>query len=203
MFSGFLEGRAIDSAIIGIIYFIFLEILNVPYAALLAVICGVTNIIPFFGPFIGGFIGGVIILAADPIKLIPFIIFVFVIQFFDGYILDPHIVGGYLQLSSFSIVFAVLLCGGLWGFTGMLIGVPLFAVIYDIVKKICFYILKKKGRYDLVIKYRKEFKDSRPNSIKKRRGKRTKKLNEVTASEENSTPEACSDVTVTSSSEIE
>ncbi|MBE6684761.1 MAG: AI-2E family transporter [Ruminococcaceae bacterium] len=168
MFSGFLEGRVLDSAIVGIIYYVVLELINVPYPALLAVICGVTNIIPFFGPFIGGFVGGVIILAADPIKLIPFIIFVFVVQFLDGYILDPHIVGGYLQLSSFAIVFAVLLCGGLWGFTGMLIGVPLFAVIYDIAKKVCCHILKKRGKYDLVIKYKKEFHKPKAASAKQK-----------------------------------
>lgn len=171
MFSGFLEGRVLDSAIVGLIYYVALEFMNVPYPALLAVICGVTNIIPFFGPFIGGFIGGFIVLAADPIKLIPFIIFIFVIQFLDGYILDPHIVGGYLQLSSFSIIFAVLLCGGLWGFTGMLIGVPLFAVIYDICKKVCCHILKKRGRYDLVINYKKEFRQPKGSSGKPKKVK--------------------------------
>ena len=168
MFSGFLEGRVLDSAIVGLIYYVVLELMNMPYPALLAVICGVTNIIPFFGPFIGGFIGGVILISADPIKLIPFIIFIFVIQFLDGYILDPHIVGGYLQLSSFAIVFAVLLCGGLWGFTGMLIGVPLFAVIYDIGKKICCHILKKRGKYDLVINYKMEHRAEKNTGKKKK-----------------------------------
>lgn len=168
MFSGFLEGRVLDSAIVGLIYYVVLELMNMPYPALLAVICGVTNIIPFFGPFIGGFIGGVIIISADPIKLIPFVIFIFIIQFLDGYILDPHIVGGYLQLSSFAIVFAVLLCGGLWGFTGMLIGVPLFAVIYDIGKKVCCHILKKRGKYDLVINYKLEHKAEKSASKKKK-----------------------------------
>ena len=186
MFSGFLEGRVLDSAIVGLIYYVVLELMNVPYPALLAVICGVTNIIPFFGPFIGGFIGGFIILSADPIKLIPFIIFIFVIQFLDGYILDPHIVGGYLQLSSFAIVFAVLLCGGLWGFPGMLVGVPLFAVMYDIAKKVCCHILKKRGRYDLVINYKLEHK------AEKNEGKKKKKAvagNGGSAPEPQSTPE--------------
>jgi len=154
MFSGFLEGKVIDSAIIGILYYIFLEIMNVPYPALVAVICGVTNIIPIFGPFIGSVPSGLIILSADPIKVIPFIIFVFVIQFLDGYIIDPHIVGGNIQLSSFCVVFAVLVFGGLWGFVGLLVGVPTFAVIYDIVKKIVYYMLKKKGKYDIIAKYK-------------------------------------------------
>lgn len=157
MFSGFLEGKIIDSAIIGIIYYIVLELLNVPYAPLVAVICGVTNIIPIFGPFIGAIPSGLIILTADPVKVIPFIIFVFVVQFVDGYIIDPHIVGGNIKLSSFSVVFAVILFGGLWGFAGLLIGVPTFAVIYDIVKKICINILKKRGKYDLWVKFNDDF----------------------------------------------
>ncbi len=204
MFSGFLEGRVLDSAIVGIIYYVFLELANVPYPALVAVICGITNIIPFFGPFIGGFLGGFIILTADPIKLIPFIIFVFVAQFLDGYILDPHIVGGYLQLSSFSIVFAVLLCGGLWGFTGMLIGVPLFAVIYDICKKVCCHILKKRGRYDLVIKYKKEFGKPKASSVKGKDSKQAEKEPASTASSSDEPePSAEADaVTVDTSSDI-
>ena len=202
MFSGFLEGRVLDSAIVGLIYYVFLELANVPYPALVAVICGITNIIPFFGPFIGGFLGGFIILTADPIKLIPFIIFVFVAQFLDGYILDPHIVGGYLQLSSFSIVFAVLLCGGLWGFTGMIIGVPLFAVIYDICKKICCHILKKRGRYDLVIKYKKEFRKPKASSRKKIPKQAEKELKSAASDNDTeSTPETEA-VTVDNSSEI-
>ncbi|MBR4032178.1 MAG: AI-2E family transporter [Clostridia bacterium] len=203
MFSGFLEGRVLDSAIVGLIYYVFLELANVPYPALVAVICGITNIIPFFGPFIGGFLGGFIILTADPIKLIPFIIFVFVAQFLDGYILDPHIVGGYLQLSSFSIVFAVLLCGGLWGFTGMIIGVPLFAVIYDICKKICSHILKKRGRYDLVIKYKKEFRKPKASSRKKIPKQAEKELKSAASSDNDpeATPETEA-VTVDNSSEI-
>lgn len=204
MFSGFLEGRVLDSAIVGLIYYVALELMNVPYPALLAVICGVTNIIPFFGPFIGGFIGGFIVLAADPIKLIPFIIFIFVIQFLDGYILDPHIVGGYLQLSSFAIIFAVLLCGGLWGFTGMLIGVPLFAVIYDICKKVCCHILKKRGRYDLVIKYKKEYGKPKTSSAKSKISKQPEKeLDTATPLDDDpeASPEADA-VTVDTSSDL-
>lgn len=163
MFSGFLEGKVIDSTIIGIIYYITLTILGVPYAPLVAVICGVTNIIPIFGPFIGAVPSAVIILAAQPVKVIPFIIFVFVIQFLDGYIIDPHIVGGNIKLSSFWVIFAVLLFGGLWGFAGLLVGVPTFAVIYDIVRKVSLYILKKRGKQDLIDKFyadRKKKKNS-------------------------------------------
>lgn len=153
MFSGFLEGKVIDSAIIGLIYYVALEIMNAPYPALVAVICGVTNIIPIFGPFIGAIPSGFIILTADPIKVIPFVIFVVVIQFLDGYIIDPHIVGGNIKMSSFCVIFAVILFGGLWGFTGLLIGVPTFAVIYDIFRKLAIFILNKKGKGELIEKY--------------------------------------------------
>jgi predicted PurR-regulated permease PerM len=163
MFSGFLEGKIIDSALVGFIYFIVLEIMNVPYAPLVAVICGVTNIIPIFGPFIGAIPSGFIILTADPIKVIPFVIFVFVIQFLDGYIIDPHIVGGNINISSFNVIFAVLLFGGLWGFAGLLVGVPTFAVIYDIGKKLTVYILKKRGKQDVIDKYcEKDASDEAP-----------------------------------------
>ena len=170
MFSGFLEGKVIDSTIIGLIYYIVLEIMNVPYPALVAVICGVTNIIPIFGPFIGAIPSGFIILTADPIKVIPFVIFVFVIQFLDGYIIDPHIVGGNIKMSSFCVVFAVILFGGLWGFTGLLIGVPTFAVIYDIFRKLALFILKKRDKQDIIDSYRRDFKkDEKPTT--KKRGK--------------------------------
>ena len=164
MFSGFLEGKIIDSAIIGFIYFIVLEILDVPYAPLVAVICGVTNIIPIFGPFIGAIPSGLIILTADPIKVIPFVIFVFVIQFLDGYIIDPHIVGGNIKMSSFCVIFAVLLFGGLWGFVGLLVGVPTFAVIYDIFRKLSAYILKKRGKQDLLDQFQLESEGDDPST---------------------------------------
>ena len=164
MFSGFLEGKIIDSAIIGFIYFIVLEILDVPYAPLVAVICGVTNIIPIFGPFIGAIPSGLIILTADPIKVIPFVIFVFVIQFLDGYIIDPHIVGGNIKMSSFCVIFAVLLFGGLWGFVGLLVGVPTFAVIYDIFRKLSAYILKKRGKQDLLDEFQRESEGDDPST---------------------------------------
>lgn len=164
MFSGFLEGKIIDSAIIGFIYFIVLEILDVPYAPLVAVICGVTNIIPIFGPFIGAIPSGLIILTADPIKVIPFVIFVFVIQFLDGYIIDPHIVGGNIKISSFCVIFAVLLFGGLWGFVGLLVGVPTFAVIYDIFRKLSAYILKKRGKQDLLDEFQRESEGDDPST---------------------------------------
>jgi len=159
MFGGFLEGKIIDSTIIGIIYFIALVIMDIRYAALLALICGVTNIIPFFGPFIGAVPSGLIILMynEDPwSKVLGFVIFVCVIQFIDGYFIDPHIVGNNIKMSPFCVIFAVLLFGGLWGFGGLLVGVPTFAVIYDIVRKIVFHRLRKTGKKEVLITYLEE-----------------------------------------------
>ncbi len=157
MFSGFLEGKIIGSTIVGIIYYIALLIMQAPYAPLIAVFCGVTNIIPIFGPFIGAIPSAIIILTEDPIKVIPFIIFICIVQFIDGYIIDPHIVGGSIKMSVFSVLFAVTLFGGLWGFAGLLVGVPVFAVIYDICKKIVLYILKKKNKEYLLEDFDEKF----------------------------------------------
>lgn len=167
MFSGFLEGKVIDSTIIGVLYYIVLSIMQVPYAPLVAVICGVTNIIPIFGPFIGAIPSGFIILTANPSKVIPFIIFVFVIQFVDGYIIDPHIVGGNIKLSSFNVVFAVILFGGLWGFVGLLVGVPTFAVIYDIAKRVASNMLRKRGKSNVLDDFHANHKDDDSDKKKK------------------------------------
>ncbi len=168
MFGGFLEGKIIDSTIIGIIYFIALVLMDIRYAALLALICGITNIIPFFGPFIGAVPSGLIILMSneDPIpKLFYFIIFVCVIQFIDGNIIDPHIVGGNIKMSPFCVIFAVLLFGGLWGFVGLLVGVPTFAVIYDIARKIIYTRLKKTGKRDILKAHLEEFGNSKKKRV--------------------------------------
>ncbi len=188
MFSGFLEGKVLDSTIIGLLYYIFLEIMNVPYPALIAVICGVTNIIPIFGPFIGAIPSGLVILSADPIKVIPFIIFVFVIQFLDGYIIDPHIVGGNINISSFCVVFAVLLFGGLWGFVGLLVGVPTFAVIYDIFRKLSLYVLRKRGKQDIIDKYKLDFVEERKPKADKNTRKKGKAANKSASSSQKEAP---------------
>ena len=164
MFGGFLEGKIIDSAIIGIVYYIAITLMDIPYAALLALICGVTNIIPFFGPFLGAIPSGFIILMSvdDPMKLIYFILFVCVIQFIDGNIIDPHIVGGNINISPFCVIFSVLFFGGFWGFWGLLIGVPTFAVIYDIIKKIVYRRLIKTGKKEILRQHLNEFSKRRP-----------------------------------------
>ena len=186
MFGGFLEGKVIDSVLIGLIYYVALEIMNIPYPALIAVICGITNIIPFFGPFIGAAPSSLIILMSTdhPIQVIYFIIFVCVIQFIDGNIIDPHIVGGNIKMSPFCVIFAVTLFGGLWGFMGLLIGVPTFAVIYDIFKKIATYLLKRKGKESLISEYLSEFTPD-PRDPKSKRSKFSAIKNAVVKPSEN------------------
>lgn len=150
MFSGFLRGKVLDSTIIAIICFIALSIMGVEDVMLISVIVGVTNIIPFFGPFIGAIPSALIIFISDPKQCLYFIIFILILQQFDGNILGPKCMGNNINLSPFWVLFAILLFGGLFNFVGMLIGVPLFAVIYDIIKKLVYYSLKKHGKQELL-----------------------------------------------------
>ncbi len=145
IFGGFLIGKIIDSAIIGVICFAGLSILNMPYTLLVSVIVGVTNVIPFFGPYIGAVPSAILILLADPQKGIYFIIFIILLQQLDGNIIGPKILGDYTGLSVFWVVFAILLGGGLFGFAGMILGVPTFAVIYYVVQMLIENKLSRKN----------------------------------------------------------
>ena len=129
-FMGFLTGKLLDSAIVGLICYIVCAILKMPYALLVSVIVGVTNIIPFFGPFIGAIPSAFIILMVDPVKCLIFILFVVLLQQVDGNFIGPKILGSSVGISGFWIMFAIILGAGLFGFWGMLLGVPVFVVIY-------------------------------------------------------------------------
>lgn len=144
IFGGFIIGKIIDSAIIGVLCFIGLSILNMPYVLLVSVIVGVTNVIPFFGPYIGAIPSAILILLEDPVKGLYFIIFILVLQQLDGNVIGPKILGNSTGLSAFWVVFAILLGGGLFGFVGMILGVPTFAVIYYIVTMVIDQKLKRK-----------------------------------------------------------
>lgn len=144
-FSAFISGKLIDSAIIGTICFIVMSILNMPYVMLISVIIGVTNIIPFFGPFIGAIPSIVIILTASPIDAVYFAIFVVILQQVDGNIIGPKILGGSTGLPSFWVMFAILIGGGLFGFVGMVMGIPIFAVIYAYFSRFIDGRLKKEN----------------------------------------------------------
>lgn len=145
----FISGRILDSAIVGICCYILMVILQLPFPLLISVLIGVTNIIPFFGPFIGAIPAGLLILIEDPIKCIIFVVMIIVLQQVDGNIIGPRIVGGSIGLSSFWVLFAILLFSGIFGITGMIIGVPLFAIIYDIIKKTIVFCEKKKKAKEL------------------------------------------------------
>lgn len=149
-FVGFINGKILDSAIIGVICYVCCLIFKFPNAMLVSVIVGVTNIIPFFGPFIGAIPSALLIFIESPLKSLWFLIFIVVLQQVDGNIIGPKILGNSTGLSSFWVLFSILVFGGLWGFVGMVIGVPLFAVIYDIAKKLVFCGLKRNGKEDMI-----------------------------------------------------
>ena len=159
MFGGFINGKILDSAIIGVLCYIACLIFKFPSALLVSVIIGVTNVIPFFGPFIGAIPATLLILIQNPIKALWFVLFVLVLQQVDGNIIGPKILGNTTGLSSFWVLFAILLFGGLWGFVGMIIGVPLFAVIYDVLKKFVLHGLRRNEEMELVMTYHDNFGD--------------------------------------------
>ena len=143
--SGFINGKLLDSLLIGIICLVCCNILKFPYPALIAVIVGVTNIIPFFGPFIGAIPCGLLIFLVNPLQAVYFAIFILVLQQFDGNILGPKILGDSTGLASFWVLFSILLFGGLFGFGGMVLGVPVFAMFYSVVSRLVSYGLRSRG----------------------------------------------------------
>lgn len=144
IFGGFIIGKIIDSMIIGVLCFLGLTILKMPYILLISVIVGVTNVIPFFGPYIGAIPSAILILLNDPIKGLYFLIFILVLQQLDGNVIGPKILGNSTGLSAFWVVFSILVGGGLFGFVGMIMGVPTFAVIYYIITMLINHMLEKK-----------------------------------------------------------
>ena len=133
VFGGFFAGKLIDSLIIGILCFIGMIVFDMPYALIISVIVGVTNIIPYFGPFIGAIPSAFLILLVDPGKCVGFLIFIFILQQFDGNILGPKILGSKTGLSSFWVLCSLLLFGGLFGMVGMILGVPIFSIFYSFI----------------------------------------------------------------------
>ena len=129
-FMGFLSGKLLDSAIIGLICYIVCAILKMPYTLLVSVIIGLTNIIPFFGPLIGAVPSAFIILLVDPLKCLIFVVFIVVLQQIDGNIIGPKILGSTVGINGFWVMFSIILGGGLFSFAGMILGVPVFVVIY-------------------------------------------------------------------------
>ena len=148
IFSGFVIGKVIDSLIIGILCVIGMSILQLDYAVLISVIVGVTNVIPYFGPFIGAVPGAIILFIISPMKALWFLIFILLLQQLDGNVIGPKILGETIGLSPLWIVFSIMLFSGLLGVLGMFIGVPLFAILYSLVKRFIAYLLRRKGESD-------------------------------------------------------
>ena len=160
MFNGFLVGKIIDSAIIGLLCFAGTSIMGFEAPAFISVIIGITNIIPFFGPFIGAIPCGLLLLVENPMHCLYFIIFICVLQQLDGNVIGPKILGNTTGVSSFWVLFAILLFGGMWGVVGMVIGVPLFAVIYDIIRKLVYRGLRKHKRESMITDYEEKYHKS-------------------------------------------
>ena len=143
IFSGFISGKLIDSLIVGVVCFVCLSLMQMPYTMLVSVIVGVTNIIPMFGPFIGAVPSAFLILLVSPGKCLAFLIFIVILQQIDGNVIGPRILGDSTGLSAFYVIASMLLFNQLMGFMGMVIGVPLFATLYYVVKRAAEFSLRQ------------------------------------------------------------
>ncbi|MFR7992410.1 MAG: AI-2E family transporter [Lachnospiraceae bacterium] len=145
VFGGFLSGVIVQSLILGILCFIGMSIFHMPYSMLISVIVGVTNVIPLFGPYIGGILGGLLIFLDSPVTCLYFVLFIFILQQIDGNLIGPKVLGDSTGLSPFWIMFAILIGGGLFGVAGMLLGIPVFAVFYQLVRSYVNRRLEGRG----------------------------------------------------------
>ncbi|MGI5824005.1 MAG: AI-2E family transporter [Bacillota bacterium] len=178
IFNGYVSGSLLDALIIGFLCFAVLSLLKIEYAALISLLVGVTNIIPFFGPFIGAIPSALLLLMVSPKQCLIFIIIILVIQQLDGNVIKPKILGQTTGLASFWVIFAVSVSGSLFGILGMFVGVPVFAVIYTIFKEIVENRLRKKSLSPDTIDYREDLDDKFPvpNRVNKnKKAKTTKK----------------------------
>lgn len=146
VFSGFIIGKIVDSLIIGVLCYIGMVILKLPHQALIATVVGVTNVIPFFGPFIGAIPSAFLILLVNPMQAVYFGIFILALQQLDGNVIGPHILGDTIGISGFWVLVSITVAGGLFGFAGMLLGVPVFAVLYMLVTDFINSRLRAKGK---------------------------------------------------------
>ena len=153
-FVGFFGGKILDSAIVGLICYVFCLIMTrvagFENAVLISVIIGVTNVIPYFGPFIGAVPSALLILISSPRNCLIFLIFIVILQQFDGNVLGPKLLADSVGLSGFWVLFSITLFQGLFGFMGILVGVPVFAVIYDLIKRAILLGLERHGKVDVL-----------------------------------------------------
>ena len=184
-FAGFIIGKIVDSLIIGILCFIGCSIIRIEYPVLLALIIGVTNIIPFFGPIIGAIPCLLLLLVINPVHALYFLIFVIILQQLDGNFIGPKTLGSSTGISSFWVIFAITIFGGFWGIPGMIVGVPLMAVIYTLIQSALDITLKNKElkrstddyvNLDHIDNETKEFVDKELPSVELARKKEEKRL---------------------------
>ena len=159
MFGGFIDGKIVDSAIIGVLCYVGCLVFKFPNALLISAFVGVTNVIPFFGPFIGAIPSAMLILIEDPMKAVWFSLFILALQQLDGNVIGPAILGDRTGVSSFWVLFSIILFGGLWGVVGMVVAVPLCAVIYDLVKKYVRRGLTRKDQIEIWEQYKADYPD--------------------------------------------
>lgn len=171
VFSNFIVGRVLDGLIIGFITFLFLAIFGYPYALLIAVIVGLTNMIPYFGPWLGGIPSALLILMDNPTKGLIFILFILVLQQIDGYIIGPKLCGSKTGLKSFWVLASIVFFGNVFGVVGMIIGVPIFALIFSYLNNQLTSTLKEK---ELPLKKEDYLEMERINSETKKVIKKTK-----------------------------
>lgn len=165
MFNGFLVGKIIDSLIIAVLCFIGCMIMRIENAAFISVLVFVFNIVPFFGPILAGVFCGLLLLLQSPMHCIYFEVYFIILQQFDGNILGPKIIGNTTGLSGFWVLFSILLFGGLWGVVGMVVGIPLFAVIYDIIRRVVDHGLVCRGENALLEEYRVRYPENSPSAL--------------------------------------
>ncbi len=145
IFGKFIRCTLLDSALVGTLCYIGCLLMGIPYALLISIFVGVTNIIPFFGPVIGAIPACILIIFIDPVKCLYFTIFISILQQIDGNIVVPRILGRFTGLDSLWVIFSILVFSGLFGFVGLIFGLPIFAVIFDIIRQLVKYGLKKKN----------------------------------------------------------
>ena len=145
IFGGYVIGKILDAIFVGVVTYLALIIMGMPFAPLIATLVGVTNVIPYFGPFLGGVPSALLLLVENPIDMVYFVIFIVILQMIDGNIIENRIMGVQLGISDFWVLVAILVFGGIFGFPGMLLGVPVFAVIYSLISDAVHRRLKKKN----------------------------------------------------------
>ena len=144
-FGGFLRGKTLDSTIVGIMTYIIISIMDVPYTLLISVLIGITDIVPVVGPWVGVIPSALIILLTDPIKVIPFLLAILIVQQIDGNIIAPKILGENTGVSSLCVMISITVMGAIWGLAGMMLGVPLFATIIELTNEFLNKRLQDKG----------------------------------------------------------